>query len=163
MRNVFFYDFEGIGRVWISDDGKAITHVLFAGEKLPVGAAKRESPLIVRAAGQLREYLAGKRRTFDLPLSPCGTDFQRAVWRVLLEIPYGGTKSYRWVAERVGRPRAFRAVGGANNRNPIAVVVPCHRVIGADGSLVGYGGGLSIKEFLLELERRTLARTGSGS
>ena len=75
MRNVFFYDFEGIGRVWISDDGKAITHVLFAGEKLPVGAAKRESPLIVRAAGQLREYLAGKRRTFDLPLSPCGTDY----------------------------------------------------------------------------------------
>jgi methylated-DNA-[protein]-cysteine S-methyltransferase len=105
------------------------------------------------AAGQLSAYFAGQLTEFDLPLSPAGTDFQRQVWTGLQAIPYGKTVSYAELARRVGRPSASRAVGLANGRNPIAIVVPCHRVIGADGSLTGYGGGLDRKRFLLALER----------
>lgn len=103
---------------------------------------------------QLGEYFAGARTRFDLPLAPAGTPFQRDVWTALLEIPYGQTRSYGELARRVGRPNASRAVGAANGRNPIAVIVPCHRVIGADGSLTGFGGGLDRKRLLLDLERR---------
>ena len=101
---------------------------------------------------QLGEYFAGRRRTFDLPLTPEGTTFQCSVWMALRAIPYGATISYRALAERIGRPSAMRAVGAANGRNPLPIVVPCHRVIGADGSLTGFGGGLPTKRFLLELE-----------
>ncbi|HXE91802.1 MAG TPA: methylated-DNA--[protein]-cysteine S-methyltransferase [Terriglobales bacterium] len=101
---------------------------------------------------QLEEYFAGVRREFTLPLDLRGTEFQKRCWQALLEIPYGRTRSYAEVARAVGKPRAFRAVGLANNRNPIAIVVPCHRVIGKDGSLTGYGGGLDVKEELLRLE-----------
>ena len=101
---------------------------------------------------QLKAYLAGRLRDFDLPLAPQGTPFQQKVWAALAAIPYGETRSYKQVAEAVGCPRGCRAVGLANNRNPIAIVIPCHRVIGADGALVGYGGGLPIKECLLRLE-----------
>ncbi|MCY1435576.1 Methylated-DNA--protein-cysteine methyltransferase [compost metagenome] len=101
---------------------------------------------------QLDEYFAGKRQTFDLPLAPRGTQFQREVWQALLEIPFGRTTCYAELAERIGRPKAMRAVGAANGANPIAVIIPCHRVIGRDGSLTGYGGGLERKELLLRLE-----------
>jgi len=101
---------------------------------------------------QLDEYFAGDRREFSIPLDLRGTDFQLKCWRALLDIPYGETRSYRDLAQAIGHPKAFRAVGMSNNRNPIAIVVPCHRVIAADGSLCGYGGGLDIKRKLLELE-----------
>ena len=112
------------------------------------------------ARDQLGEYFAGERTAFDLPLEMHGTDFERAVWAELERIPYGQTTSYGEIARRVGRPDRARAVGAANGRNPIAVVVPCHRVIGANGSLTGYGGGLERKRFLLELEGGTLALGG---
>ncbi|HXW87233.1 MAG TPA: methylated-DNA--[protein]-cysteine S-methyltransferase [Streptosporangiaceae bacterium] len=105
------------------------------------------------AAAQLSEYFAGRLAEFDLPLSPAGTDFQLRVWAGLRAIPYGQTLSYGELARRIGSPAASRAVGLANGRNPIAIVIPCHRVIGADGSMTGYGGGLERKEFLLALER----------
>jgi O-6-methylguanine DNA methyltransferase len=107
---------------------------------------------------ELEEYFAGERRRFDFPLELRGTDFQQACWRALLAIPYGETRSYADIARAVGRPHGFRAVGMANNRNPIAIVVPCHRVIASDGTLCGYGGGLDIKRKLLELEG---ARSGT--
>ena len=105
------------------------------------------------AAEQLEEYFAGRRTEFDLPLAPDGTQFQRRVWAGLQAIPYGRTSSYGELAGKIGQPTAVRAVGLANGRNPIALVIPCHRVIGADGSLTGYGGGLDRKRFLLALER----------
>jgi len=113
------------------------------------------------ARRQLAEYFEGKRRTFDLPLAPDGTAFQRRVWEELCRIPYGDTISYRELAARIGQPTAMRAVGLANGRNPIAIVVPCHRVIGADGSLTGYGGGLDRKRYLLGLEQGTPPFWGS--
>jgi O-6-methylguanine DNA methyltransferase len=105
---------------------------------------------------QLNEYFAGQRREFSIPLDLRGTDFQLTCWRALLDIPYGETRSYRDLAKAIGHPNAFRAVGMSNNRNPIAIVVPCHRVIAADGSLCGYGGGLDIKRRLLDLESAQL-------
>lgn len=102
--------------------------------------------------GELHQYFAGQRRRFDFPLDLRGTEFQRACWNALLAIPYGETRSYAEIARAVGRPRGFRAVGMANNRNPVAIVVPCHRVIASDGTLCGYGGGLEIKRKLLNLE-----------
>ena len=115
---------------------------------------RRTLPSALRAArGQLSEYFEGTRRDFDLPLSPNGTVFQRRVWEELGRIPYGETISYGELAHRIGKPTASRAVGAANGRNPLAIVVPCHRVIGADGTLTGYGGGLPVKEKLLALER----------
>jgi len=112
-----------------------------------------DSPRRVRSyLAELAEYFAGKRREFDFPLDLRGTDFQVACWRALLAIPYGETRSYAAIARAVGKPNAFRAVGMANNRNPIAIVVPCHRVIASDGTLCGYGGGLDVKRKLLELE-----------
>jgi methylated-DNA-[protein]-cysteine S-methyltransferase len=108
------------------------------------------------AVRQLNKYFAGTLRQFDLPLAPVGTPFQQGVWQALREIPYGQTVSYGHLARRIGRPAAVRAVGAANGRNPLAIVVPCHRVIGSDGRLVGYGGGLPAKSLLLELERRVI-------
>jgi methylated-DNA-[protein]-cysteine S-methyltransferase len=105
---------------------------------------------------ELSEYFAGKRRTFTIPLAPKGTPFQLAVWNALLEIPYGATTSYSELAFRIGKPSAVRAVGAANGANPIPVIIPCHRVIGANGSLTGYGGGIERKQWLLALEGRRL-------
>lgn len=113
---------------------------------------EQETPLIQKAFLQLSEYLRGERRQFDLPLNPRGTVFQKQVWETLLEIPYGETRSYKQIAEAIGNPKAVRAVGMANNRNPLLIVVPCHRVIGANGKLVGYGAGLDKKEYLIRLE-----------
>ena len=122
----------------------------------PYEGIEHETALIKEANRQLSEYLKGERQMFDLPLNPRGTDFQKRVWRALRDIPYGETRSYKQIAEAIGNPKAVRAVGMANNRNPITIVVPCHRVIGADGKLVGYGGGLEMKEFLLRLESCSL-------
>jgi methylated-DNA-[protein]-cysteine S-methyltransferase len=108
----------------------------------------------VEAVTQLGEYFAGQRTSFDLPMRPEGSAFELAVWEQLTRIPYGETRSYGYVAKAVGEPGGAQAVGAANGRNPLAVVVPCHRVIGADGSLVGFGGGLPRKRFLLDLEQR---------
>lgn len=112
-----------------------------------------DEPVLAEAAAQLGAYFRGERFGFDVPTMMYGTSFQRAVWRALGGIPYAEVRTYREVAESVGRPKAVRAVGGANNRNPLPIIVPCHRVIGADGALVGYRGGLKVKSFLLELER----------
>ena len=151
-----------LGQIRIGDNGTAVTYVEFrtGGIPFPEGMEERETPLQREALHQILEYLKGERRRFDLPLAPAGTPFQRAAWDALLAIPYGETRSYKQQAEAVGSPKAFRAVGLANNKNPIAVIIPCHRVIGANGSLVGYGGGLAIKKKLLELEY-SVSRQGS--
>jgi methylated-DNA-[protein]-cysteine S-methyltransferase len=120
-------------------------------EEVPEAAC---SPIIHECRRQLGEYFSGKRRRFDLALSPPGTEFEREVWRQLLQIPYGRTASYKEIAAAVGRPKAARAVGGANGKNPLAIVVPCHRVVGRDGSLTGYGSGLWRKKWLLDHEAR---------
>ena len=113
---------------------------------------ENSEPLLSPYVQQLNEYFAAKRREFSFPLDLRGTDFQLACWRALVAIPYGETRTYADIARAVGRPKGFRAVGMANNRNPVAIVVPCHRVIASDGTLCGYGGGLDIKRKLLELE-----------
>ena len=114
------------------------------------------NPLLLQEQTELTEYFAGKRREFTVPVSLMGTDFQMQVWQKLREIPYGETCSYGQLAEAVGNPRAARAVGMANNRNPVMIIVPCHRVIGKNSALVGYGGGLPAKKYLLELEKEHL-------
>ncbi len=116
------------------------------------------SALSDAAHAQLLEYFAGKRTQFSIPYRLKGTDFQQRVWKALLDIPYGQTRSYKDIAEAVGSPKGSRAVGMANNKNPITVIVPCHRVIGASGKLVGYAGGLEMKEFLLHMEQKGGAR-----
>lgn len=145
-----------IGDLLLTGDAEALTglHMLGAKEAKPlIGERVESAAAFARPADQLAEYFAGDRDDFDLDLRPAGTEFQRAVWQALCDIPYGETRSYGQIAAAIGKPKAARAVGMANNRNPIAVIVPCHRVIGADGSMVGYGGGLDRKTLLLELER----------
>lgn len=115
-------------------------------------AVEGRSEVLLRTADQLAEYFAGERRVFELPLAPSGTGFQKLVWRALLAIPYGETRSYGAIAHAIGRPAASRAVGAANGRNPIAIIVPCHRVIGSSGDLTGYGGGIPAKRWLLDHE-----------
>ena len=122
-------------------------------------APRDEVDAFVQAAKQLRAYFAGERQTFDLPLAPHGTEFQQSVWSELQRIPYGETTTYSKIAERIGRPAAVRAVGAANGANPIPIVIPCHRVIGASGSLTGFGGGLDVKRRLLAMEARLAGQT----
>ncbi|WP_137861649.1 MULTISPECIES: methylated-DNA--[protein]-cysteine S-methyltransferase [unclassified Sphingomonas] len=125
-------------------------------DRVKLGAATGDSghPVLIAAESQLREYFAGTRTRFDLPLDFRGTDFQKSVWAELLAIPFGETRSYGEIAAKLGRPKASRAVGAANGRNPISIVAPCHRVIGSTGKLTGFAGGLDAKEYLLALERR---------
>lgn len=120
--------------------------------RLEESVASAGHPVLAETARQLGDYFAGRRTAFDLPLDMRGTDFQRAVWAALLAIPYGETRSYADVARQVGRPTAMRAVGAANGRNPVSIVAPCHRVVGADGSLTGFAGGLAAKRWLLAHE-----------
>jgi len=172
-----------IGRLGIAQDATGISDVFFAGNDetlvnadgkglsatgegsadgfadgtaiiLAALSGDAPTPLLRQAVCQLNEYFQGARETFDLPLSYQGTSFQKAVWEALLDIPYGQVRSYKDVAEGIGRGKACRAVGMANNRNPIVIIIPCHRVIGHNGALVGYGGGIAAKEYLLELERK---------
>ncbi|HEX3039731.1 MAG TPA: methylated-DNA--[protein]-cysteine S-methyltransferase [Caproiciproducens sp.] len=152
MKNAWCYDFP-VGTLVIAEDGAGITDIFRADGIKPDGLTEAETPMIKAAAKQLKEYFEGRRKKFELPLSLSGTDFQCSVWRALQAIPYGETRSYRQIAEQAGSPKACRAVGMANHCNPVMIVVPCHRVIGADGSMVGYGGGLEMKEFLLRLEK----------
>ena len=159
--NIFCYVDSPIGRLMLTSDGTALTGLymnLYRNKrtKLPnpgddwiQNATKDPLPAAVR---QLQEYFAGTRRKFDLPLKMQGTEFQQRVWRELTQIPFGETRSYGQLAKRLGNPNGSRAVGLANGRNPIAVIVPCHRVIGADGSLTGFGGGLDRKQWLLTHE-----------
>lgn len=148
-----------VGWLRIVGDDEAVTAIEFhhGREPDPAPSPPADGP-VVEARRQLGEYFDGRRREFQLPLRADGTAFQLATWRALREIPYGETISYGEVARRIGEPRAFRAVGSASGSNPLPIVVPCHRVIGADGSLTGYGGGLEIKSGLLSLEG---ARTGA--
>ena len=138
-----------VGALRIEADERAITKIWFHASEPP---AAPSTPLLAELARQLSEYFAGERRQFDLPIAPSGTPFQREVWRALEEIPYGATWSYAELARRIGRPSAERAVGAANGQNPIPIVIPCHRVIGSNGSLTGFGGGLGVKQQLLALE-----------
>ncbi|MDR2516613.1 MAG: methylated-DNA--[protein]-cysteine S-methyltransferase [Spirochaetaceae bacterium] len=160
MKTVFFYRFPQAAResapnvaLGIAEEDGALIRVFFDNGETPRGFEKAETSLIKTTARQLAEYFDGKRKSFELPLAPRGTAFQTAVWRALTAIPYGETQSYRDIAGKIGSPRAVRAVGMANNRNPIVIIIPCHRVIGRNGSLTGYGGGLPLKQFLLDLER----------
>jgi methylated-DNA-[protein]-cysteine S-methyltransferase len=155
MKNFFSYRLNGINIIITEEttvESKAITGVYF-GKQAHTDYTKTETPLIKKTAAQIEEYLAGKRKQFTIPTALHGTEFQMAVWRALQNIPYGETRSYKEIAAFIGRPKALRAVGMANNRNPISIIVPCHRVIGSDGSLTGYGGGLPLKQRLLELEK----------
>ncbi len=140
------------GPLRIAEEENAIVRLSFA-PVCDVRSSDVSSPLLDEAFRQLEEYFSGRRREFALPLHPSGTAFMKKVWARLREIPYGETASYKEIAVSVGVPGGMRAVGMANNRNPIAIVIPCHRVIGADGSLVGYAGGLELKRRLLALER----------
>jgi methylated-DNA-[protein]-cysteine S-methyltransferase len=146
-----------LGTLTLVGDGRALTGLYMTEHRhrppLP-GGAVRDDGALAAAAAQITEYLAGERRAFDLELAPAGTPFQHEVWDALRAIPYGETVTYGELARRVGRPGASRAVGLANGRNPISIVVPCHRVVGADGTLTGYGGGLERKRALLALESR---------
>lgn len=132
-------------------DGEALQSIEF-GKIQREGVLWEEVGLLQAAKRELLEYLEGRRREFDLPLKPEGTEFQKRVWKALLTIPYGETRSYGQIAAQIGNPKACRAVGMANHKNPLPIVIPCHRVIGSGGSLVGYGGGLDRKVWLLKLE-----------
>lgn len=156
MKNIFYYDTK-IGRIGIEENGRAITKIYFTNkdneEEIING---NETILLKEAIKQLNEYFDGKRSSFDLPMEPKGTEFQNKVWNALKEIPCGETRSYGEIARIIGNEKASRAVGMANNKNPIPIIVPCHRVIGANGKLVGYAGGVHIKEKLLDLEKNYL-------
>ncbi len=140
-----------VGPLTLAEEDGALTHLLFGWQALP-GRMEGENSLLREARSQLEEYFSGQRREFDLPLAPPGTAFQRRVWAALQTIPYGETRTYRDIAQLADCPRGYRAVGLANNRNPISIIIPCHRVIGTDGSLTGYGGGIERKRWLLDLE-----------
>lgn len=143
-----------VGPVGIVENGTAVTHVFFGLMAQPEQVEWEETPLLRQTATQLDEYFQGSRRTFDVPLSPQGTEFEQMVWKALQTIPHGETRSYADIARQIGRPAACRAVGHANSLNPIGIIIPCHRVIGANGKLTGYAGGLPIKQYLLELEQK---------
>jgi methylated-DNA-[protein]-cysteine S-methyltransferase len=153
-----------VGTLLLLAEDDALVGVAFSGRgSAPVADPPTEPahPVLAQARTQLGEYFAGLRTRFELPLRAQGTDFQRRVWAALAEIAYGETRSYSEIAARVEQPKAVRAVGAANGRNPVAIVIPCHRVIGADGSLTGYGGGTAVKGWLLRHERAVLASRGS--
>jgi methylated-DNA-[protein]-cysteine S-methyltransferase len=148
-----------VGKLKLVASAKALVAVLWQQErpnrlKLDTLKHDRGHPILLEAERQLREYFAGERTRFELPLEPRGSEFQQKVWRALREIPFGKTRSYLDLAKTVGSPKACRAIGAANRENPLSIVVPCHRVIGTDGTLTGYAGGLEKKSSLLALEAR---------
>jgi methylated-DNA-[protein]-cysteine S-methyltransferase len=147
-----------VGELTLVASDNGLAGILWPSERpgrvrLPLDAKDARHPVIVEAERQLKEYFAGKRRTFSLKLDLEGTPFQLKVWKALLTIPFGETRSYAQIASQIGRPRAARAVGAANGRNPVSIVAPCHRVIGSGGTLTGFAGGLEAKARLLALER----------
>ena len=141
------------GKMGLAEENGALVHLYLPNKGMP-RIAEHETALLADGKGQLMEYFAGKRTVFKLPLAPEGTAFRKKVWAALLDIPYGGTISYGELARRVDNPRGVRAVGQANHHNPIPILIPCHRVVGANGSLTGYGGGVELKRALLALEKR---------
>lgn len=146
-----------VGRLLLAGEGETLHRIHFQDGARPMeipGEWTRDPEAFAEAARQLSAYFAGRLFAFDLAMRPDGTEFQRAVLEEIGKVPYGDTTSYGEIARRIGRPGASRAVGAANGRNPLPIVIPCHRVVGAGGRLTGYGGGLSIKEWLLDLERR---------
>ena len=152
MVNAIIHD-SPVGPLTLVSDGDWLVGLHFEGWNPPASALHKSDALLAETARQLDAYFAGLHRTFDLPLAPRGTPFQQRVWSALRAIPFGETRSYGQLAAALGKPSAMRAVGAANGRNPIAIVVPCHRVIGADGSLTGFGGGIERKRVLLRLEQ----------
>lgn len=151
MKKGYYYA-TAIGRIGIAEEGGAITNVFFGHTVAPDAFEVAESELLRLAAQQLAGYLDGRRQAFDLPLRPEGTAFEQRVWAALQTIPYGQTRTYGQIALQIGSPTASRAVGRANGRNPVSILIPCHRVIGADGSVTGYAGGVELKMRLLALE-----------
>lgn len=148
-----------IGLLQIQGTPTHITHIQFVSDTVQtqcIASVPQTWSLGKHAIQQLSEYFTGKRKEFTLPLHPQGTDFQLRVWKSLQKIPYGQTRTYGEIALQIGNPKAARAVGLANNRNPLAIIIPCHRVIGANGNLTGYAGGLDCKAFLLNLEQKSL-------
>ena len=157
---VYTYMASPLGALLLVRDGTGLRQIVFAkngGPAEPQPDWQEDSAAFREVATQLKAYFAAQLRTFDLPLAPEGTPFQQLVWGELLKIPYGETISYGELAHRIGNPKASRAVGLANGSNPIPIVIPCHRVIGSNGKLTGYGGGLPIKEKLLALEHQQLS------
>lgn len=158
---LYTYADSPVGPLLIAGDGERLHLISFPGgsrAQKPRRSWRRDNAAFAGTVDQLRAYFAGALTRFDLPLRLAGTPFQNAVWSALRDIPYGETVSYRALAGRIGRPTACRAVGAANGANPLPIVVPCHRVVGADGSLTGFGGGLKTKRALLDLERTNIAR-----
>jgi len=151
-----------LGPLAVTGDEEGIRQIAFQQGRLPLKIKDhwKRDPVFLKAAGrQLTAYFAGELQCFDLTLAPVGTDFQQRVWRALKQIPYGHLVSYRDIAVAIDNPKAFRAVGGANGKNPIPIIIPCHRVIGSQGQLVGFGEGLDIKKQLIDLERKGLKKT----
>ncbi|MCL2808440.1 MAG: methylated-DNA--[protein]-cysteine S-methyltransferase [Treponema sp.] len=151
MKYYYKYSYK-ICNLFITEENNSIHNVRFNIDEISGEVKKSETPLIKETAKQLDEYFNGKRKVFDLPLNANGTEFQKKVWQALQTIPYGQTCNYERIAVLIGKPKACRAVGMANNKNPIAIIIPCHRVIGKDGKLTGYAGGLELKQKLLQLE-----------
>jgi methylated-DNA-[protein]-cysteine S-methyltransferase len=143
-----------IGKLTLASNGEAITQVEFEQSRYPLPAHPRgDDKILKQARKELDAYFAGKLKAFTVPVAPEGTAFQKSAWKALQKIPYGATRSYGQQAKVIGKPAAVRAVGAANGRNPIPVIIPCHRVIGSNGSLTGFGGGMERKQFLLDLEQ----------
>lgn len=143
------YQFENISSYLVATE----THLINIQFTQPQKALLQTTELLSMATIQLDEYFQGKRTTFSLPFKLTGTPFQLAVWKELQNIPYGQTTSYKEIAQKINKPKAYRAVGMANNKNPLPIIIPCHRVIGSNGKLIGYAGGLKLKNYLLELEK----------
>lgn len=141
-----------VGDMYLVEEKGQLLELAYHGLKSEEGMQEKRTEILQEAERQLDLYFEGKLKKFDLPLSPEGSDFQKKVWRALLGIPYGTTSSYGEIAKKIGHEKAARAIGGANHANPIAIVIPCHRVIGKDGKMVGYAGGLHVKVKLLKLE-----------
>lgn len=155
MKSYFEYSFP-LGRMVLAEENGKLTDAFFSDSGPCLQGERRETQLLRQARQELQQYFSGERKQFTIPLAQRGTEFQRAVWQALMEIPYGRTATYQDIAQAVGSPKACRAVGMANHRNPICILVPCHRIIGKDGNLTGYAGGLERKRILLALERKNL-------
>lgn len=153
---VSFYE-DSIGPFGIEETDGFVTRISF-GAYRPGNVEIKETPLIKETAQQLKAYFAGRLQRFTIPVAPEGTLFQKKIWELLCMIPYGQTATYGQIAAQAGNPKASRAVGLANNRNPVPILIPCHRVIGSDGKLTGYAGGLEMKQWLLELEQNGIRR-----
>ena len=158
MKLSYMYLASPVGQLKLVANAQALVAVLWENEnpkrvRLAELLEEAQHPVLLETARQLNEYFAGQRWQFDLPLDFEGTDFQQKVWQALLSIPFGETRSYKQIAEQIGNPKAVRAVGAANGKNPISIIAPCHRVIGASGKLVGFAGGLENKDILLKIER----------